>query len=111
MTWLNDSEVKTAEDKQEEFLVSTKSRLTAAIQSTLDEKAQEIGYDSILSLCTYATSTAAKFADEGQAGVSWRDEVWAKGYAILADVESGSRAIPTVDELLAELPNFVWPGA
>ena len=111
MTWLNDSEVKTAEDKQEEFLVSTKSRLTSAIQSMLDEKAKERNYDSILSLCTYATSTAAKFSAEGQAGVSWRDEVWAKGYAILADVESGARAIPTVDELLAELPNFVWPEA
>ena len=103
--------VKSATTIQEEFLASTKSRLTSAIQSMLDDKAKERGYDSILSLCTYATSTAAKFAAEGQAGVSWRDEVWAKGYAILADVESGSRAIPTVDELLAELPNFVWPGA
>jgi len=103
--------VKTAAIIQEEFLASTKSRLTSAIQSTLDDKAQERGYDSILSLCTYATSTAAKLSAEGQAGVSWRDEVWAKGYTILADVESGSRAIPTVDELLAELPNFVWPGA
>ena len=103
--------VKSAAIIQEEFLTSTKSRLTSAIQSTLDEKAQERGYDSILSLCTYATSTIAKFADEGQAGVSWRDEVWAKGYTILADVEAGTRSIPTVDELLAELPNFVWPGA
>jgi hypothetical protein len=77
----------------------------------LDETAKERGYDSILSLCTYATSTAAKFSDEGQAGVSWRDEVWAKGYSILADVESGSRAIPTESELLSELPSFVWPGA
>ena len=110
MTWLNDSEVKTAEDKQEEFLASTKSRLTAAIQSMLDETAQERGYDNILSLCTYATSPTAKFAAEGQAGVSWRDEVWAKGYAILADVEGGERAIPTEAELLSELPNFVWPG-
>jgi len=90
---------------------SIKSRLTSAIQSMLDETAKERGYDSILSLCTYATSTNAKFAAEGQAAVEWRDEVWAKGYAILADVESGARAIPTVDELLAELPNFVWPGA
>ena len=103
--------VKSATTIQEEFLVSTKSRLTSAIQSMLDEKAKERNYDSILSLCTYATSPTAKFSDEGQAGVSWRDEVWAKGYAILADVESGSRAIPTVDELLAELPSFVWPGA
>jgi len=110
MAWLDDSEVKTAEDKQEEFLASTKSRLTSAIQSMLDETAKERGYDSILSLCTYATSTAAKFAAEGQAAVEWRDEVWAKGYAILADVEGGERAIPTEAELLSELPNFVWPG-
>ena len=103
--------VKSATTIQEEFLASTKSRLTSAIQSMLDDKAKERGYDSILSLCTYATSPAAKFAAEGQAGVSWRDEVWAKGYTILADVEGGERAIPTVDELLAELPDFVWPGA
>ena len=101
--------VKSAAVLQGEFLASTKSRLTSAIQSTLDEKAQERGYDSILSLCTYATSPTAKFSKEGQAGVSWRDEVWAKGYTILDDVESGARAIPTVDELLAELPDFVWP--
>ena len=101
--------VKSAAVIQEEFLASTKSMLTSAIQSTLDKKAQERGYDNILSLCTYATSTAAKFAAEGQAGVAWRDEVWAKGYSILADVESGARAIPTADELLAELPLFVWP--
>ena len=103
--------VKSAAVLQEEFLASTKSQLISAIQSMLDEKAKERGYDSILSLCTYATSPNKKFADEGQAGVSWRDEVWAKGFTILADVEGGERAIPTVDELLAELPAFVWPGA
>ena len=88
---------------------STKSRLTSVIQSMLDEKAIERNYDSILSLCTYATSPTAKFSDEGQAGIVWRDEVWAKGYSILADVEAGTRSIPTADELLAELPDFVWP--
>jgi len=103
--------VKSATTIQEEFLASTKSRLTSAIQSMLDDKAKERNYDSILSLCTYATSTAAKFSAEGQAGVSWRDEVWAKGYSILADVEAGTRSIPTESELLSELPDFVWPGA
>ena len=111
MTWLNEAEVKTAKDKQVKAMAALKQSLTSAVQKHMDEKAKERNYDSILSLCTYATSTAAKFSAEGQAGVSWRDEVWAKGYAILADVESGARAIPTVDELLAELPNFVWPGA
>lgn len=101
--------VKSADVLAAEHLASTKSRLTSVIQSTLDEKAKERNYDHILSLCTYATSNDPKFSGEGQVGVAWRDEVWAKGYSILADVEAGIRAIPTEAELIAELPAMQWP--
>lgn len=85
------------------------AELTNAIQAHMDTKARERNYDGILSLCTYATSLNAKFSAEGQAGVEWRDACWAKGYAIMNDVLTGERAIPTVDELIAEMPEFTWP--
>lgn len=85
------------------------ANMTAAVQQHLDVKARERNYDGILSLCTYAASPNSKFAAEGQAGVEWRDAVWAKCYEILADVQAGTRPAPTAEQLIAELPGFTWP--
>jgi hypothetical protein len=87
----------------------TKQMLINCIQSYLDTEAQAHFYDGILSLCSYATSTNTKFGAEGQAGVIWRDACWTVGYAIMAEVEAQTRAIPTIAELLAEMPAMVWP--
>ena len=81
----------------------------AAIQIRLDDKARERNYDSILSACTYVTSTVPKFQAEGQACVEWRDAVWAQSYALMAQVQGGEIAQPTIPELLAMLPTMEWP--
>jgi hypothetical protein len=88
---------------------SPKQMMIDAIQAYLDTEAQAHFYDGILSLCSYATSTNTKFGPEGQAGVVWRDACWATGYAIMAAVEAQTRTIPTIEELLAEMPAMVWP--
>ena len=82
---------------------------TAAVQLHLDAFAQTRNYDGILSAATYATSTVPKFLAEGQYAVEARDATWAACYSILADVQGGVMAMPTLAELLAELPVLVWP--
>ena len=85
------------------------AQYTAAVQKRLDDFARTRGYDGILSAATYATSTVPKFAAEGQYAVEARDATWAKCYEVLAAVEAGSSPMPTLDELLAELPVLTWP--
>ncbi len=84
--------------------------IVVATQRRLDDFARTRNYDGILSLCTYATSTNAKFQAEGQYGVEARDATWAKLYEILAEVEAGTRPVPTgYAEIEPELPALVWP--
>ena len=85
------------------------AQYTDGVQQHLDTFARTRNYDGILSAATYATSQVPKFKAEGQYAVEARDATWAKCYEVLAAVEAGSRPMPTLDELLAELPALVWP--
>lgn len=80
-------------------------------QAWLDLFASTRGYDGILSLTTYATSSNSKFQIEGQYGVQLRDETWASVYKILDEVKSGTRSMPvSFDSVLSEMPTPGWPG-
>lgn len=85
-----------------------KKVLTNAVQAYMDTTAQTRGYDNIHTACSYVNSSDSIFAEEGAACMVWRDQVWRKCYDILAEVQAGVRPIPTVDELIAELPEFNW---
>ena len=85
------------------------AQYTAAVQKHLDDFARTLGYDGIMSACTYATSTVPKFKAEGQYAMEARDATWVKCYEVLAAVEAGSRPMPTLEELLTELPVLTWP--
>jgi len=77
-------------------------------QAALDAFAATRGYAGILSACTYATSNIPKFAAEAQTCVNLRDATWSACYQIMAAVKSGDRAMPTVDEVISELPQLEW---
>ena len=89
---------------QEEIL----SLLIKGVQDYLDSTSRQRGYDGIVSLCSYKGSTDAIFDKEGTAGVAWRDLVWRTCYTIRDEVLAGTRTIPTIEELISELPEFTW---
>jgi hypothetical protein len=83
--------------------------IVRAVQGRLDTFAQSRGYDGILSACTYATDALPQFAAEGQRAIDLRSQTWAKLYAILGEVETGTRPIPDgYEDIEEELPTLSW---
>ncbi len=79
-----------------------------AIEAYMDSVVQTRNYKNIHTAASYVNSTNEKFAREGAACNKWRDDVWDKGYAILDEVKAGTRGIPTLEEVIAELPKLDW---
>ena len=84
------------------------SQFTFIIQQRLDAFAQTRGYDSIMSAASYANSTNPKFKKEAEKAIKLRDDTWAICYAIVDAVTAGERSIPTLNELISELPELTW---
>jgi hypothetical protein len=94
------AEAPTAAQMQADF--------TTSIQQRLDAFAHTRNYDGILSACTYATSAVPAFAAEGHRCVQARDATWTAAYTVLADVLAGRRAMPTLSQVMAEMPVLSW---
>ena len=99
-----------APDPPTPTLDELRARFTLAIQARLDAWARTRNYDGILSACTYATSSVAQFAVEGQQAVLLRDQTWAAAYEILAEVLAGTRPMPeSLADIEGDLPVLEWP--
>lgn len=98
----------TSEEQQQELI----KRFRSAIQSWMDGEAIKLGYDSILSVCSYINTGNPKFDAEGEAFRQWRSAVWAKGYELIDEVIAGKRDVPDDHaDVIALLPvlNIVYP--
>jgi hypothetical protein len=81
-------------------------RYETAVQDHIDTAARTAGYDNALSACSYAAYPNTYQAD-GQSFIVWRSACWEYCYAQLALVQAGTRGMPTIEELIAELPSRV----
>ena len=103
-TQLAEGKIKTARES-----------MTNAVQTLVDSKAREFRWDDIKSARAGAgvplegTESVAEVAIHTEAVklAKWDRAVWAKAGEIEAAVLAGTREIPTVEELLAELPVLV----
>ncbi len=82
--------------------------IVSAVQRLLDTTAQQRGYDNIFTLISYVASANPVFQREGQAGLLYRDRAWETCLQIKNDAIAGARLLPTVAEVLAEMPVIDW---
>lgn len=85
-----------------------KQELINGIQAYMNTTAQTKGYDDIFTAISYENSEDEIFKAEGKACRVWRDRVWRSCYNILDEVLAGKREIPTLEELIEELPKIDW---
>jgi hypothetical protein len=85
-----------------------KQELINGIQAYMNTTAQTKGYDDIFTAISYENSEDEIFKAEGKACRVWRDKVWRACYNILDEVLAGTRDIPTLEELITELPKIDW---
>ena len=82
-------------------LINKKKLIKTAIQTMLDNSSKSRGYSSVISECSYATSTGS-FGIEAQITVDWRNNVWTKTNEIQELFLSGHPA--TIAEFMLLLP-------
>lgn len=85
------------------------AQLEQGIEAWMNTVVAERHYDSIdTCIARYTDSPNPKYAQEAKAVKDWNTLVWDKCWAILAEVKAGKRAVPTLEEVIAELPVLVW---
>jgi hypothetical protein len=83
--------------------------LAATLDRHIDSVAQAKGYDNRITASLRAANPKSKWYSEGIAFSEWMDNCYEVSLSILNEVKEGTREIPTETELLAELPEIVWP--
>ncbi len=89
----------------EEIIKEQQTAFNNAIQTHLDTKAKEFRYDNMMSARSYAGYTNP-FQAEAKKLAIWASNCWVKAGEIESAVQGGDRDMPSIDEVLAELPVY-----
>ena len=111
----SEQEVAYTAQLAEEKIKATRESMTSAVQTFVDTKAKELRWDDIKSARAGAGVPLEGTESDSEVAIyteavklaKWDRAVWAKAGEIEVAVLEGTREIPTVEELLAELPVLV----
>ena len=83
----------------------------AALTAHLDATAQARRYDNRIT-CAVRAGYPGPFQAEGAAFALWMDNCNVTAYTLLAEVQAGTRPLPSTTQALIDLlPPMVWPAA
>lgn len=81
-------------------------RFKDKVREVLSSQANEMGYDSVLSILSYQNSTNQKWKKESYSFLSWRDNVIDYAISVYNRVKDGSMSIPTLEEFENKMPKL-----
>lgn len=87
---------------------SLTKQFDSAVEAYLHAEAVSHGYTNIERACMYAP-VPNPYEAESRSFVEWVGSVWAYCYQELQKVQAGTRPVPTVEQILSELPTRVIP--
>ncbi len=79
------------------------------VQKTLESTAQQKGYDTVLSMCSYATSTNLQWKEEAEAFIFWRDTIMLNAVNVFNELLSNPSNVPDFEDFKSQLPTINWP--
>ena len=100
--------VHSFDEKGNEEFEKQKKDIVDAVQKLMDDTAKTRNYDDIFTAISYKDSAVEKFKKEAEACLAWRDLVWVTCYEILDEVVTLKRELPSLEEILEELPKIDW---
>ena len=90
----------------EEQMAKVKVSVEQAIEQHINDQCKELGYDNENSISKYLV-VGNDFYDECSKLSLWIGSVWTKSHSIEAEVAAGTIPMPTIKEVIAELPAYV----
>ena len=90
---------------QEEIIATTAKAMEEGIENHINNTVKAKGYNSQDSIAKYLVQ-GNQFYDECTTISLWIGSVWIYAHQVQADVLAGTRTMPTIEELIAELPKL-----